>query len=362
MSRRQLDALLAESGEGLDAVDRAHLHEELGALLTLVDDAPPAPSPELAALLGLPAPGDAPPAVVALHRPGHPAHGSRRRLTGPRGAVTGAVVLAVATVGATGLSAAANSLPAPLQRQVADLSRTYLPFDFPEPRGAVGLPLPGAQPAPQPPVPDDAPGGATRQDARVPTPGREGTLPGPGSAAIDGPDETDPAQAPGSRAASTGPSPAPRPASTTRPQGDAAGPRGTSARPTRPARGDDASGSAGSTSDAPTAPRAGRPDASSPPLAMASPRPGRPGPSPSHGRPDEPGPAADEADGQADQGRADQGKGKPVPDDRGGRGDGKDDPGAAPSREPRPRGALDHLVDPVADRTLGGVAGSLGRD
>ena len=89
MSRRQLDALLAESGEGLDAVDRAHLHEELGTLLTLVDDAPPAPSPDLAARLGLPAPSGArhseiAPAVVAPHHRGAPGNGPVRRLTGPR--------------------------------------------------------------------------------------------------------------------------------------------------------------------------------------------------------------------------------------------------------------------------------------
>ena len=51
MSHRQIDALLAESGDGLDPAARADLREGLGGLLVLVEDTAPAPSPELAALL-----------------------------------------------------------------------------------------------------------------------------------------------------------------------------------------------------------------------------------------------------------------------------------------------------------------------
>ena len=56
MSRLQLDALLEECADTLDPVDRDHLRDELGSLLGFVDDAAPAPSAELAAVLGLPAP------------------------------------------------------------------------------------------------------------------------------------------------------------------------------------------------------------------------------------------------------------------------------------------------------------------
>ena len=44
-------------------------------------------------------------------------------------------MLAFSSVGATGLSAAANTLPRPLQHQVSEFSRHFLPFDLPEPPG-----------------------------------------------------------------------------------------------------------------------------------------------------------------------------------------------------------------------------------
>ena len=88
--------------------------------IDLVDDVP-APNAELAALLG-------------------PSRWSDRTgsssLLGPRrSAVAGALVLALSGVGATGLSAAANTLPAPLQHQVSE----------------VLAPLPALRPA-EPPV------------------------------------------------------------------------------------------------------------------------------------------------------------------------------------------------------------------
>ncbi|WP_445257938.1 hypothetical protein [Nocardioides aurantiacus] len=167
MSRLQLDVLLEEHADTIDAVDQDHLRDELGSLLGFVDDTPPTPSAELAAVLGLPSPPQRRTLATVLPLHAGPAR-PRRRLTGPRGAVTGAVVLAAATVGATGISAAANSLPAPLQRRVADLSHDYLPFDFPTPRGALDRgptsqepPASGGQ-RPEPVAPP-------RDDARVST-------------------------------------------------------------------------------------------------------------------------------------------------------------------------------------------------
>ena len=57
------------------------------------------------------------------------------------GAVAGAVVLALSAVGATGLSAAANTLPRPLQHGVSQFSQHYLPFDLPEPPPTSKSPL-----------------------------------------------------------------------------------------------------------------------------------------------------------------------------------------------------------------------------
>ena len=51
-----------------------------------------------------------------------------------RTATVGAVVLAISSVGATGLSAAANSLPSAVQHHVSQFSRHYLPFEFPKAR------------------------------------------------------------------------------------------------------------------------------------------------------------------------------------------------------------------------------------
>ena len=64
--------------------------------------------------------------------------------------MAGALVLALSGVGATGLSAAANTLPRPLQHQVSQFSRDYLPFDLPEPpaRHHRSQGLPALAPAP----------------------------------------------------------------------------------------------------------------------------------------------------------------------------------------------------------------------
>ena len=71
----------------------------------------------------------------------------------------GAAMAAAVSVTATGLAAAANTLPAPLQHRVSDFSERYLPFRFPEPTYDV-VPAPptrGKQVAPD--TPADAGGG-----------------------------------------------------------------------------------------------------------------------------------------------------------------------------------------------------------
>lgn len=63
----------------------------------------------------------------------------------------GALALSLAGVGATGLAAAANNLPAPLQQRISDLSVRFLPFHVPAPLPARtppanDAPLSGAEP------------------------------------------------------------------------------------------------------------------------------------------------------------------------------------------------------------------------
>lgn len=404
MSHRQIDALLAESGDGLDPAARADLREGLGGLLVLVEDTAPAPSPELAALLGLPGAEHAREdgatgatdgsedraTVLPLRGPARPGRPHERRLTGPSGAVTGAVVLAVATVGATGISAAANSLPAPLQRHVADLSRTYLPFDFPQPRAALDRDRAEGLPAPD----GDVPGEDTGPDA-VREPSSDGT--GDRDRALrparTAPDATVAPTSPSSsrtwtvrqdepRRPSTAPaaggtrsSSAGTPSSTTasRPTGgrDDAHHGRTRTRgdaPDGPASG--ATGSSSAADDGATVPRA-RLD-SPPPVLLAAPRPGRPVPS---------APAPEGGPGQ-DRG-ASPGKdpGKDLSKDLGkdlgngpGRGSGNgpgkgsaQGPDTAPSRGPGrgpavlPGGAgapEGPDVGGVVDRVVGGASGS----
>jgi hypothetical protein len=86
--------------------------------------APPEPSAELAAAVadrfGSRTDTQVLPAVVVPIRRG-------RRL-----AITAAVAV-VAAVSSTGIAAANNKLPEPVQREIAEFSRHYLPFDFPAP-------------------------------------------------------------------------------------------------------------------------------------------------------------------------------------------------------------------------------------
>ena len=119
MRSPQLESMLAESGLAAEAADelRAAL-----APLQQPDTSAPAPSEALAALFPQGESASAPVGTVTPIR----ARGRR--------AVSGALVLALASVGATGLSAAANTLPTPWQHQVSEFAHRYLPFDLPEPR------------------------------------------------------------------------------------------------------------------------------------------------------------------------------------------------------------------------------------
>ena len=155
-----LEEMLAESG--LAREEMTDVFEVLAPLGDLPREVP-TPSAELAALLG--------PAGTAL-RP------SALFGRGRRGAVAGAVLLAISGVGATGLSAAANTLPRPLQERVSQFSHDYLPFDLPQPppppqQPVDGLPAltPGAVSAPTERTDDSTsrslPGRPTDRDAPV---------------------------------------------------------------------------------------------------------------------------------------------------------------------------------------------------
>jgi len=95
----------------------------LGDLAALGEGPAPTPGPELATLLA----GD--PAARPVVVPFRPPASRRRRLA------TGLAAAALTGVTLTGVAAAANELPAPVQRLVAHFSETFLPFDLPRPAG-----------------------------------------------------------------------------------------------------------------------------------------------------------------------------------------------------------------------------------
>ena len=124
----QVRSMLAEAGineEGSDELVRLLA----GLDARYVDGAAPEPGPELAALLGR---GDAP-----FGRPPRP--------RGRRAAATGLVALGV--VVSTGWAAAANELPPPAQRWVADFSQRYLHLElpYPQPVTPAGAPKPTSE-------------------------------------------------------------------------------------------------------------------------------------------------------------------------------------------------------------------------
>ncbi|MGZ8738349.1 MAG: hypothetical protein ACXWW7_14385 [Nocardioides sp.] len=107
------EQLVAEVGLPPELV--ADLEPVVSGLRDLVADEPPTPSAALAALLADPPRIDVP--------------RSRRRLL-----VVGSAAAVLTSLTVTGMAAAANELPNPAQRLVAQLSERYLPFHFPQPR------------------------------------------------------------------------------------------------------------------------------------------------------------------------------------------------------------------------------------
>lgn len=105
-----VNRMLAEAGLSADD-DVATL---LTALHAMGDGPAPEPNPELAERLG----------VTSFSKP---RRWLRRRVVG------GATAVALAVVSGTGVAAAANELPAGVQRLVARFSENFLPFDFPAP-------------------------------------------------------------------------------------------------------------------------------------------------------------------------------------------------------------------------------------
>ena len=152
MSRSQLEQLLHECD--LDPEVHDDLAGRLAALADLADEAP-TPDEALLALFG-----ETAPPLAAASEPGAGVASPVPAVVVPlpvraRRLVAGVVVLAVSGVGATGLSAAANTLPAALQRQVSDFARHHLPFDLPAPPRDEEPPLSlGSAPGPVVPTAD----------------------------------------------------------------------------------------------------------------------------------------------------------------------------------------------------------------
>ena len=154
------EQLVAEAGLPADVV--TDLEPVVSALRDLTPGTAPTPSPALAALLADPP------------RPAVPR--SRRRL-----AVLGSAAAVLSSLTVTGVAAAANELPEPAQRFVAELSERYLPFHFPQPRhGAtkvdpdeiperVAPTDPGIDPDPTAPVGSPTPSG---DPSGLPTPSK----------------------------------------------------------------------------------------------------------------------------------------------------------------------------------------------
>lgn len=140
----RLRAMLAEAG--IPPEDAEDLIETLAVLERFVDETPPRPGPELAALMA----GAARAVVVSP-------------FSGRRGRILLAGAVAFGTVAAGGIAAAANELPSSAQTVVADFSERFLPFRLPHPSAAtddepdVQSPQPAEEtdeaPAPRVPAP-----------------------------------------------------------------------------------------------------------------------------------------------------------------------------------------------------------------
>lgn len=207
---RRLEEMLADSR--LDPAEQAGLAELLAPLAATTDRAPE-PSAALAALFGEAADADLDTVV--------PATRAVRRWR-VRTAAAGAAVVAVASVGATGLSAAANTLPSVVQHHVSQFSRHYLPFDFPEPTKRTDQPLghgqldlaPHGTTLPSggdgiPAAPDGAKVGVPRALAGAGHPSQAGPVPAPRPGRQDVRSASHPGYAEPSAAPSSAPSASP---------------------------------------------------------------------------------------------------------------------------------------------------------
>jgi hypothetical protein len=184
--------MLAESR--IPEAGSTRLLESLTELGRSVDEVEPLPGPELASLMARTSRGATGP--------------SRRR----RARLMVATAVAVGTVGAGGLAAAANELPDGAQDLVANFSERYLPFDLPR-SGAAGTgPDSRFAPAPQTPpssretehtgVPALSPaggapeGGGTDGRARDEVASQRVSEPSPRAPSLDDPRKTRPSPAP----------------------------------------------------------------------------------------------------------------------------------------------------------------------
>jgi hypothetical protein len=181
--------MLAEAG--IPEAGSTRLVGSLTALGRTVDEVEPLPGPELRSL---------------LTRPSRPARRRRARLMM-------ATAVALGTVGAGGVAAAANELPDPAQDFVAKFSQRYLPFDVPRAEPPGGTRDTGLAPAPQTPpaVADvDRVGGVPAQGPDDETAAVRGPV-GGAPEEIAGPDVSDLSPGSPSLADAVPPPPAPAP-------------------------------------------------------------------------------------------------------------------------------------------------------
>lgn len=185
--------MLAESG--IPEAGSTRLLESLTELGRSLDEVEPLPGPELTSLMARTSRGAIGPA--------------RRR----RARLMVATAVAVGTVGAGGLAAAANELPDGAQDLVADFSERYLPFDLPRSVGAAGT-APDSRFAPAPQTPPDPretedtgvpalspagdvpEGGGTDGRARDEVASQRVSEPSPRAPSLDDPGRTRPTPAP----------------------------------------------------------------------------------------------------------------------------------------------------------------------